>query len=166
MQSKCQNWRNADTGPRGAGDWRASSADPVVDPGRDVFEQLCDDPPASGDVDAPAPMIDGPGDLPRGFLGGRNPEGGALGHFCIDKAGLDVGHIKGDLQLPGSQVQTFEIDALKAFGGAVGSGMTVPPDPGDGRDRDEVAMPLPDKIVPAEVDGPEEAVDIDIDGRL
>ena len=66
----------------------------VINPPRDPFEDFRDEPPAPGDVDAPAVVGQGEGDLAGGFLGGGDPEAGAFGHVGVDETGLDIGGVE------------------------------------------------------------------------
>src|SRR6185437_862976 len=139
-----------------------SLSDAMIKPGGDMLEELGDDPPAMSDIDAPAFSFDGVADLPGSLGGWSRPEHRAFGHFRIDETGLDIGEIKRDLQLAGLDVEPFEIDALETFSGAISRGEAVAPDRGDGRNGDEMAVPLLFEVSPAEVDGFEKCVDIDV----
>lgn len=74
-----------------------SLSNAMIKPGRDVFEELGDDPPAVRDIDTPAFSFNGAMYLPRRFIGGSRPEYRPFGHFCIDETRLDIGKIERDI---------------------------------------------------------------------
>ena len=96
------------------------SADAMVEPGGDPFKEFGDEPPTTGNIDAPAFPAYGHVDLEGCFCRGCDPESWSFGHFCIDEAGLDIGEIEGDLHFSGLDVQAFEVDALEGLAGAIG----------------------------------------------
>src|ERR1700749_2431376 len=142
-------------------------ADAIVDPARDPCKDSGDDPPTAGDIGYAAFFANGPDDLAGCRCGRGHPKGdGSLCHFRIYKAGPDIGDVEWNLHFAGFDTEAFKVNALEGFGRAVGGGVAVAAKTGNGRNGDQVAMRLADKITPAEMDGGEKSVYIDIDGRL
>src|SRR5579859_4437434 len=139
----------------------------MIDPGRQPFCDLRDDPPPVGDVDAPAFLIYGPVYLARGLPGGGYPEPARpLRHPGIDETGLDIGKVERDAHAPGRFRESFEIGALKRLRRAIGGRKAVAADRGDGRKCHQVAMALIAEKLPSIMHRLQEAVDVDVDGAL
>src|SRR6187402_790609 len=102
IQSKCQNLSY-----------------PVIDGCRHPFGQLGYQPPAAGNVSPPFFSIQGEDDLACGLFGRSHPELRSLGHFRVDKAGLDIRYKQRISHFTNLYMKTFEIGALKGLAGAI-----------------------------------------------
>jgi len=105
----------------------------MIDAAGHPFSQLGYQPPAAGDIGPPLSFPQGFYDLPGCFFGGGDPESFfRLGHFSIYEARLYVGDIYRPAGSFGFHVETFEINALEGFAGAVGGSVAIAADAGDG----------------------------------